>query len=188
MPGIEGADQPTRLIDAFLPAPQFSEQHAAMIDAPPSRVYPHVRNLDLQHDRGVAALFRARGLPPQALTVGGLMDAGFLLLGERAGQELLFGLVGRFWTLSGGLLRLDPQRFAGFEEPGYAKAAWDFRLAPIGEGRTRLSTETRVRCTDDASRRRFRIYWTVIGPFSALIRRRILTEIKRQAESNPGRP
>ena len=47
---------------------------------------------------------------------------------------------------------------------------------------TLLATETRVLCLDTASRRRFRLYWTLIGPFSGLIRKDILRSIKRQAE------
>ena len=47
---------------------------------------------------------------------------------------------------------------------------------------TRLSTETRVRCSEDASRRRFRLYWAVIAPFSGLIRREVLRTIRHEAE------
>src|SRR5664279_670006 len=52
-----------------------------------------------------------------------------------------------------------------------------------------LTVETRVAITDDESRRRFRRYWLLIGPFSSLIRRMALrllaTEFRR---SVPGRP
>jgi hypothetical protein len=41
----------------------------------------------------------------------------------------------------------------------------------------RLTTETRVEALDDAARRAFLRYWRVVGPFSALIRRRWLKQI-----------
>jgi hypothetical protein len=57
------------------------------------------------------------------------------------------------------------------------KIAADFRAKPVGEARSRLSTETRVLPLDGMSRRLFRAYWLVVGPFSALIRRRWLRAI-----------
>ncbi len=51
-------------------------------------------------------------------------------------------------------------------------------------GRTRISTETRVRATDAAARRRFRFYWLAIGPGSAATRRALLRAVKRRAESD----
>ena len=63
-----------------------------------------------------------------------------------------------------------------------AKAAWNFRVEPISDERSVVITETRVRCTDDGGRRRFVLYWAVIGPFSAVIRRRALGLIDQDAE------
>src|SRR5439155_20660929 len=51
-----------------------------------------------------------------------------------------------------------------------------------GDGTT-LATETRVYSADSAARRRFHLYWLVVGPFSALIRRRWLAAARRAAES-----
>jgi hypothetical protein len=48
---------------------------------------------------------------------------------------------------------------------------------PGADGHSRLSTETRVLALDGKSRLAFRIYWLVVGPFSALIRRRWLRAI-----------
>jgi hypothetical protein len=43
-----------------------------------------------------------------------------------------------------------------------------------------------VLCLDARSRRSFRIYWRVIGPFRGLIRRLMLRRIRRAAESGSG--
>jgi len=38
------------------------------------------------------------------------------------------------------------------------------RYEPLADGRTRLSTETRVTCVDAAAYRRFTFYWALIEP------------------------
>jgi hypothetical protein len=45
----------------------------------------------------------------------------------------------------------------------------------------KLTTETRVRCTDERSRRAFARYWYVIRPFSGLVRRSWLRAARRRA-------
>jgi hypothetical protein len=58
----------------------------------------------------------------------------------------------------------------------------EIRLGFRFDGET-LSTETRVWAADPPARRRFRLYWLAIRPFSGLIRRLWLRAIKRRAES-----
>jgi hypothetical protein len=55
--------------------------------------------------------------------------SGFVLLGETPEQELLLGLVGKFWTASGCIQRLNAAIFRNFATPGFAKAVWSFSLA-----------------------------------------------------------
>lgn len=45
----------------------------------------------------------------------------------------------------------------------------------------RGATETRVQCLDTASRRSFRRYWRVVGPFSGLIRWVMLRAVREAA-------
>ena len=65
---------------------------------------------------------------------------------------------------------------------GTKPLAGSARIARPGGG-SRVETETRVVCTDDDARRQFSRYWWLIGRFSALIRRVMLGDIKRSAES-----
>lgn len=183
----------SNLIDKNLPEYDFVERHRTLIGAPREPVYEAVRRLDMAGSPVIRGLFALRSLPAflsrspvrknerLSLTLDGLIDSGFVLLGERCGEELLLGLVGRFWTPSGGLVRVDADEFRAFKRPGYARAAWNFSLSEE-DGNTLLATETRVQCTDGVSRRHFGIYWTVVGPFSGLIRREILRSIKRYVE------
>jgi hypothetical protein len=112
-----------------------------------------------------------------------LLRSGFVLLEEQPGRELVLGLVGRFWRLDGGIVRMTAETFGSFDAPGYARAVWNFTVAPAGEGTVQLATETRVRCTDAAARRRFLRYWRLVAPFSGLTRMEMLRVVRRDAES-----
>ncbi|OLC35432.1 MAG: hypothetical protein AUH81_10350 [Candidatus Rokubacteria bacterium 13_1_40CM_4_69_5] len=79
------------------------------------------------------------------------------------------------------------RRFREPAPPGTAKAAWNFAVGRRSDGATELRTETRVLCADVATRRRFRAYWTLIGPFSGLIRREMLAAVRSAAESTQRR-
>jgi len=82
-----------------------------------------------------------------------------------------------------GCLDLTAGDFGEFAHPGYAKAAWNFRFrTESGEG-TVLSTETRIKCFGRAALWKFRLYWSLISPFSGLIRMAILSNVKAKAES-----
>jgi hypothetical protein len=171
------------LLDDFLPTWDVRLSHAADVGAPPRVVYAAVRRLDLGSSPINRVLFAARGLVARGMKLSDLMARGFVLLGEAPPRELLLGLVARPWTLMGGIRRLDAEGFRRFDRPGYARLGWSFVVEPRGEGST-LTTETRVRCTDAASRRKFGWYWRVIGPFSAVVRKEALLHIKRDAESS----
>jgi len=178
-----------------MPACDVSEFHETTVRAPIQKVYDALRIADLGGSPIVRLLLRLRALPAM-FTIGGhkrnlhinldaLVKGGFVLLGENPPNEIALGLIGRFWKLSGATRSIIAGEFKAFDEPGYAKAVWNFSLVQEGANLTRLATETRVRCSDDASRGRFRLYWGVIAPFSGLIRREVLRLIRREAESVP---
>ncbi len=75
------------------------------------------------------------------------------------------------------------RRFAQLSEPGYAKAAMNFRIEPRPDGFCRLTTETRIFATDPASARRFATYWRFILPGSSLLRVTWLGAIAARAEA-----
>jgi hypothetical protein len=170
------------LLDEFLPAWDVRQIHATDVDATPDRVYAAVRRLDLGGSPINRVLFLARGMVARGLKLSDLMVRGFVLLGEDPPRELVLGLVARPWTLMGGIRRLDPEGFRRFDRPGYARIGWSFMVRPGGGG-SRLTTQTRIRCTDQASRRKFRWYWRVIGPFSGVVRREALLLVKKDAEA-----
>jgi hypothetical protein len=106
---------------------------------------------------------------------------GFVKLEEIPGREIVFGLAGRFWRPDGGLRRLTREQFLAFAEEGSVKAAWNLQVLRTEESGTALSTETRVLCFGTAARRKFRVYWSLIEPFSGLTRLQLLRGIRREA-------
>jgi hypothetical protein len=181
------------LIDEFLPDYDVVEHHAIDVDVPVDAAYRAVKELDLARSPVVLALLFARGLPhlftgavkpKRRLRLDDMVESGFVVLGEEPDRELVLGIVGKFWQLSSGVHRIEANEFTGFNTPGFAKGAWNFVVSARPAGGSRVETETRVAGTDDDARRQFSRYWWLIGRFSALIRRIMLREIKRDAERN----
>ena len=120
----------------------------------------------------------------RTLTLRDMTKEGFAILGEKPNKEILLGLAGKFWSASGCLQDVNAENFREFQTKGFAKAAWNFSLAEVGEAEIRLSTETRVQCLDESSLTKFSFYWRFIQPFSGLIRQEMLRLIKQKAEAN----
>ena len=179
------------LIDRFLPEYDEIEHHEAPVDARPDRTYRAVKEIDLARSPVVLALLFARGIPhlftgavkpKRRLTLDDVVESGFVVLAEEPGRELVLGIVGKFWRPSSGVRRVEANEFTTFDEPGFSKAVWNFLVAERPGGGSTVVTETRVASTDAEARRNFGWYWRLIGPFSALIRRIVLGQIKRGAE------
>lgn len=178
-----------------MPVYDVSEYHEIRIRAPIGRVYDSLRTTDIGASLIVRLLLGLRALPglfsrqrrrrESRFNLESLLKNGFVLLGENPPNEIALGLVGRFWTAAGGACTLgSADDFRAFEQDGYAKAVWNFSLVEEGAAATRLATETRVRCLDDGSRWLFRLYWSVIAPFSGLIRREVLRAIRKESEGS----
>ena len=177
-------------LDEFLPDYDVNEVHSTRVAAPPDTVLAAARELISREVPLARALMAVRGLPGRLRGRRRSVDSpileqfvrgGFVVLGERD-DEVVLGGVGRFWELSASVRRVDADEFARFDEPGWAKTAFNFEVRPEPDGGTLLTTETRIQPTDDAARRSFRRYWRVIGPGSAAIRRAWLRAIRRRAE------
>ena len=176
-------------LNDFMPVFAVRSQHSIWIRAQPAQVRQALTAVDLRSAwtvrilmglRSLPARFSLRPLRPAKERSRGVLGAGFTVLADTP-DELLMGLQGRFWTLTGGVIPVEPAHFAAGPPAGVAQAAWSFRLAPERHG-TRLSTETRVRTADPRTERQFRRYWLIIAPFSGLLRHRMLALVRRTAE------
>ena len=174
----------TALLDEALPRFDYRIHHARRVAAPPEWVAEAVEVFQL--GRAATLLFRLRGIQlPSGSIRDVLARSGFTVLAERPGREIVAGTNGQFWALRE-LAHMEAPRdleaFRAFDRPGWAQGAISVRIEPRDDGSTDLSTETRVRCVDDAARRRFAAYWWFIKVFSGWLRRDFLRRIARVAE------
>jgi hypothetical protein len=178
--------------------PRFDARsmHHIEIDAAPERVYEALLSTDFGRNPVLRTLMMLRAIPaivftPRATyadrgsqTARNLLSGAFRQLEATPPVELVLGLTGRFWTPAGGLIPTDGATFRDPIPAGVARATWGFRVEPTSPGRSRLTTETRVLCADDATRRQFLRYWRVIRGGSGIIRWALLRQIKSVAEAS----
>jgi hypothetical protein len=185
------------LLDEFMPEYDVHEIHAIQIHAPPARIYAAIHEVSVS-DLGVAnglvflrslpSLLRGKAPPSSRRTSKPLFklspNSNFFLLAEEPSRELVIGFVGKFWKPAGREWHRcsGSEEFVEFDDPDFAKAAWNLYIDREADGWCRLSTETRVLGTDPQARRKFKAYWSVIYPGSAYLRRVLLKAIKRRAE------
>jgi hypothetical protein len=194
------------LLDELMPRYDVVERHATIVRAAPGATYAAIREADLAGGPIARTLLAIRAVPaallllvtsPQALvresrarrTARGkptrLADFerhGFRVVAERAPEELVIGLLGRFWTPRGGVCHdVSAATFAMGPPNGQALAGWNFTVVARDDGRCELRTETRVWCAPEV-RWKFRLYWLVVRPGSGVIRREMLRAIRRTAE------
>lgn len=77
---------------------------------------------------------------------------GWILLGERPGQELALGLDGKFWRPVIQYADVDGQ-FTAFAEPGWAKTVYALRVTALDDDHTLLRAVMRTAATDEHERR-----------------------------------
>jgi hypothetical protein len=173
------------LLEELMPHYDVHERHELWVPAPPDEAYEAVKSVSAREVRlfGPLMLLRtfgrsARVFDLKAPLLGEMLKIGFVRLGERPGEEIVVGAIGRFWSPTANRPR-PTDDFGAFDEPGYAKAAMNFTVRPEGEG-SRITTETRIVGTDAAATRKFRRYWLLIRLGSGAIRRSWLKAIRRR--------
>jgi hypothetical protein len=189
------------LLDDILPSFEFREIHEIFVAADASRVYRAIQDLKPSEVPMMRALLAIRSLPGRLTGGRGLAldDSeplvqqmcrdGFVVLAERSDEELVLGIVGKFWKPRGEISRRvrTADQFREFDDLAAARAAMNFRISPKANGHgVLLSTETRISVPDRGSRRRFGMYWRIISPGSGVLRRAWLLAVKRRAEKSVG--
>lgn len=168
-----------------MPEYDVHEVHSIWVRAKPAAAYAAILAVSASEVRLFGPLMRLRTFGRSSRTVDAraplveeMKKIGFVELGRRPSKELVLGAVGRFWSPLGNR-PVPTDDFSAFAEPGYAKAAMNFTVAPEGEG-SRVSTETRILGTDAEATRKFRRYWLLIRLGSGAIRRSWLKAIRRR--------
>jgi len=172
------------LQNQYLPDFHFNEVHRITIEAPREKVFGKINAFDFSGSTVIRLLLRLRGLPTNTTKgLDGVLKMGFSLLAVHQDEELILGLIGRFWEPSGKIQRVAPVDFKAFNDPDFAKVTWNFKILPGRGNLLTVETETRIACIDPVVRRRFARYWFLIKPFSGIIRKHMLKQIKIQAEN-----
>ena len=173
------------MLSRFLPTYDFSERHSTVVGAPRDAVRRATEEWQPTDSLLWRALLRMRGLGSPK---GGLRQwaesMGFLCLADTE-DEIVYAQAGRFWSRNERQALASPrtaEELLALDDPGVAVAAMSVRLEALAPDRTRVVTETRIRALGPQARRRFRLYWLLIRPFSGVLRRSMLAGIKKRAE------
>ena len=174
-------------LDLFVPDFDFGSQHQISVRAPETKTFSALQSASLTDTPMAKLLMRLRGYGDLRTRAGEsladqLVRLGFVRLNFVAPHEMVFGIVGRFWRPDGCIVPLSASEFVLFEQPGYAKAAWNLAVHQITPERTLLTTETRIQVFGREAKK-FAAYWALVKPFSGLVRRSLLRRVKRLAEA-----
>lgn len=196
------------LVDEFLPSYDISDAVGVQVDADAASAWDALTDVDLlevgRRSPVVGVLGAVRLLPevvahilhgerppkaPESIRLREMgelprSEGGWILLGERPGEEIALGLVGKFWRPVIEYAEVDAGGFHDFDEPGFAKTVYSLSAQPLAEGRTLLSGVMRTATTDAHARRWFRRYWTFgVGSGAHLLVGALLEAAREQAES-----
>lgn len=167
------------LIDKYLPVYHFNEFHSIQLHGVFTDIYQTMLHCDLGNSF-IKVLFRLRGLPSEVVTIERLGNAGFIKLHEEPGKEIIFGRMTTSPMFNNCQAIPSPGEFIQHCDPATIKAVINFKLGEINHSQHIISTETRVCCGSQAMKRRFMVYWFFIKPFSQLIRKSMLKQMKQQ--------
>jgi hypothetical protein len=182
------------ILDVTLPTPRLAEIDSIELALPIDRAWEVLRHLDLARSPIARMLFALRTLPmrlagrPADAPHFGLDDLrssaetpGFQVLADSPPHEVVIGAIGKVWHLDIPFVHVvDAAAFTAFRDPGFVKVAWAIQLQPLGFEATRAAVEVRVDATDEASWKKFRRYFRIIGPGSHFIRRSLLSRLARE--------
>jgi hypothetical protein len=183
-------------LDEFLPQYDFTEIHEVKVKASPQATFVAMKDLlpselsplvfFMLNLRGLPAILAGKGRRIHAeekTFLNQLYSGGFIPL-EETEDEIVFGLIGQFWKLTGGeepSSVTDAESFLAFNRTDFAKVAANLYVQTENDG-TLLSTETRIWALDPRTRKKFAFYWRMISAGSGWIRVLWLRAIKRRAE------
>lgn len=188
------------LLDEVMPEAEHAVVVRTVVDADAATTWRAVHEANLVGDRAVRWLVGARDLPsyawnqlwrrpaklvPPSITFDDIVELDeWMLLGEVREREVVLGSIGRFWQRDYGWSAVEPEGFAAFSAPGFAKTVAGISLQPYGDRQTQVTYESRTSTTSADAERKFRRYWFVLRPFVGLVMRRALAAIRSEAEGS----
>jgi len=168
------------LIDKYLPAYHFNELHSIELNGFVSGIYQKMLQCDFRKSSIIKYLFRLRGMPKEVYSIEHLINMGFIKLDEEPGKEILFGRVTDSPMFNTCQSNVSSKEFIRKSDPTIIKAVINFKLHDKSNSQHIISTETRVWCGSKAMKSKFKYYWFFIKPFSQIIRKSMLKQMKQQ--------
>jgi hypothetical protein len=182
---------PDTHLDSILPSYDFHEVHQIVINAQPEKVYASVKAVTAMEISVFKTLMIIRHFfskemykfKPDIPLLEEICNKGFTVLDDNTNYEVVFGVIGQFWKTTYGkeIEVKNKNDFINFSKPDFLKAAANMHVKSTN-GKTLLTTETRIVATSKEAKRKFRGYWIIIRLGSGFIRRMWLRAIKRRAE------
>lgn len=114
-------------------------------------------------------------------------EGDWIRLASDPPREIVFGVIGRFWSGETVWEQTTPEGFRSFDRPGFARIACNFSLREYGEARTVISYECRTRATSEDARRGFMRCWRPLSPFIGMVLRAQLRLVAGGAARARGR-
>ena len=170
------------LIDKYLPVYHFNEFHSIKVNAPLNDIYEKMLHCDFSQSFLIRFLSRLRGMPKHLYTIEHLTNMGFIKLDEEPGKEILFGMVTDNPMFNTCQSNVTSKEFIQKADATIIKAVINFKLQDKSNSQHIISTETRVWCGSKAMKSKFKYYWFFIKPFSQLIRKSMLKQMKTQIQ------
>jgi len=198
------------LAEEFLPVYDVSDAVAAVVEADRETAWQALLDVDLLKLGREAPLVGMLGAlrmlpevvghllhgeapakPPESMRLRDLpsipmYEGGWILLGERPGEAIALGLVGKFWRPVIQFAGVSSAaEFRDFDQPGFAKTVYHLSARELDPNRTLLSGLMRTATTDQHARRWFRRYWTFgVGSGAHILVASVLEAARRAAEGN----
>jgi hypothetical protein len=132
---------------------------------------------------------KSTGMDIRKSILSQIQSGDSVILEELAPGEIVFGMIvkgreGRFWKKSDNKISIaSTEEFLAFKDPEYCWVISHFLVKDTANpGKVIVRTESRTMGLSVQAAKESKPYWSVIRPFSSLIRRLMLKAIKTRAE------
>ncbi|HVV12787.1 hypothetical protein [Amycolatopsis sp.] len=166
------------LLDQFAPSYEFVLREHLLVGLPATRIADSLHRFGADPTDmfgwvlGVPMPLRPNSSSPGFDEI--LSNGRWTKLGERPGEEVVFGAAGRFWTSFSDWQRVSAQEFSTFARPRRGTIAISLSYRPYRDTRTLLTFEARAKTTDDIAYRWAAWYWQAVKPTARLVVRQVL--------------
>ena len=171
-------------LDAWLPAPPVRTLHRRRAGADPGALWECAKSVRLADTGTLSRLVRWR-IPgtPQELTYHEMFGRYPFTVLEEGELHSVSGLCGKIWTLQRDYPRLaGPGDFEAWDQRGTVRVLLAHWVTDLGDGRSEIVSEARVKPVDRFASMRLRALWSVVSPLQRFVGAEPLALAARRAE------